>query len=185
LVKRTGVPKETIHYYIRSGILRKPRNTTVNSADYGESWVERIGIIRDMRENYFLPVPVIKRIFKHFRSLNPVQQTAAFLRHKYVRSLDQLLPSKDVDRVGFLEETGMSPAWLEKMEEWNIITPYVKGGGLRYSEDDLTLGRLMVDMDRFGLGPSKGVRSGTPQGDHGPVPRDVRPGTQTLREDAR
>jgi DNA-binding IclR family transcriptional regulator len=27
LVKRTGVPKETIHFYIREGLLRKPRKS--------------------------------------------------------------------------------------------------------------------------------------------------------------
>ena len=30
LVKRTGVPNETIHFYIREGLLRKPRKSSVN-----------------------------------------------------------------------------------------------------------------------------------------------------------
>ena len=34
VVKRTGVPKETIHFYIREGLLRKPHKSGVNIADY-------------------------------------------------------------------------------------------------------------------------------------------------------
>ncbi|MBT6613032.1 MAG: MerR family transcriptional regulator, partial [Deltaproteobacteria bacterium] len=46
LVKSTGVSKETIHYYIREGLLRKPRKTGRNVAQYGEEYVEQIRTIK-------------------------------------------------------------------------------------------------------------------------------------------
>ena len=60
LVKRTGVPKETIHFYIREGLLRKPRKSNVNSADYNENYVDQIQLIKNLRDNYYLPIPEIK-----------------------------------------------------------------------------------------------------------------------------
>ena len=65
LVKRTGVPKETIHFYIREGLLRKPRKSGVNAAEYNESYVDRIRLIKDLRDNFYLPIPEIKKI-EHF-----------------------------------------------------------------------------------------------------------------------
>ena len=55
LVKKTGVSKETIHYYIREGLLRKPRKFGKNVAEYNENHVEQIRIIKALRDNYFLP----------------------------------------------------------------------------------------------------------------------------------
>jgi hypothetical protein len=46
--------------------------------------------------------------------------------------------------------------WLAKMEEWRIITPEIRNGQKTYSQDDLTLGKVLVDMDRMGLGPKDG-----------------------------
>jgi DNA-binding transcriptional MerR regulator len=46
LVKITDVSKETIHYYIREGVLRKPRKTGKNTADYNETHVDQIRTIK-------------------------------------------------------------------------------------------------------------------------------------------
>ncbi len=62
LVKITGVSKETIHYYIREGVLQKSRKTGKNTADYNESHVDQIRTIKALRDNYFLPIPVIKKL---------------------------------------------------------------------------------------------------------------------------
>ena len=42
------------------------------------------------------------------------------------------------------------------MEEWGIINPEVRGGRKVYSQDDITLGKLIVEMDEVGLGVRDG-----------------------------
>ncbi len=42
------------------------------------------------------------------------------------------------------------------MEEWEIITPGVREGEKLYSQDDIMIGRLIVEMDEIGLGPKDG-----------------------------
>ena len=76
LVKKTGVPKETIHFYIREGLLRKPRKGGVNIADYHEGYVEQIQLIKDLRDNYYLPIPEIKKIIKNFKKVKNPKQMA-------------------------------------------------------------------------------------------------------------
>ncbi len=51
VVKRTGVPKETIHFYIREGLLRKPHKAGINHADYNENHVKQIRFIKELRNN--------------------------------------------------------------------------------------------------------------------------------------
>ena len=45
LVQRTRVSKETVHYYIREGLLPKPRKRGRNIAGYNDSYVEDIRLI--------------------------------------------------------------------------------------------------------------------------------------------
>jgi DNA-binding transcriptional MerR regulator len=54
LVKRTGVPKETIHFYLREGLLRKPRKSGVNIAEYTENHVKQIRFIKELRNNFYI-----------------------------------------------------------------------------------------------------------------------------------
>ena len=55
LVKRTQVSKETIHYYVREGLVPRPRKFAKNLASYNESYVERIRLIKELQDHHFLP----------------------------------------------------------------------------------------------------------------------------------
>ena len=96
LVKKTGVPKETIHFYIREGLLRKPRKSGFNTADYHEGYVEQIQLIKDLRDNYYLPIPEIKKIIKNFKKQSPTDQAISQFHSKYLRPLDILMSSRIV-----------------------------------------------------------------------------------------
>jgi DNA-binding transcriptional MerR regulator len=62
LVRRTGLKKETIHFYINNDLLPRPRKTERNVAYYDESYVESIRLIKELQQKYFLPLKVIKQI---------------------------------------------------------------------------------------------------------------------------
>ena len=62
LVRRTGLKKETIHFYINNDLLPKPRKTERNVAYYDDSYVERIKLIKELQLKYFLPLRVVKQI---------------------------------------------------------------------------------------------------------------------------
>ncbi len=157
LVKRTGVPKETIHFYIRQGLLRKPRKSGVNSAEYNESYVDQIQLIKDLRDNYYLPIPEIKKIVKDFRKQSPSDQAISQFRSRFFRPADRLFTNEIKGRDAFRQETGLEKKWLIKAEEWGVITPEVlEDGEVVYSPDDVAIGKLMVDMDRLGFGPKDG-----------------------------
>lgn len=156
LVKRTGVPKETIHFYIREGLLRKPRKSGVNAAEYNESYVEQIQLIKDLRDNYYLPIPEIKKIVKEFRKQSPSDRAISQFYSRFYRPADRLFATEVSGKEAFREATGLGLKWLNKAEEWGVITPGNRNGEMIYSSDDLAVGKLMVDMDRLGFGPKNG-----------------------------
>ena len=156
LTERTGVPKETIHYYLREGVLRKPHKKGKNRTDYNESYVEQIHIIKGLQDNYFLPLSVIKKIIKEQKRQSLLEKSSFQLLNEYFKPLERLLTGEIKGREAFQEVTGLSSTWLTKMEEWEVITAEIKNGQLVYSQDDIIIGKLLVDMDRLGFGPKDG-----------------------------
>jgi DNA-binding transcriptional MerR regulator len=155
LVHRTRVSKETVHYYIREGLLPKPRKQGRNIAEYDDGYVERIRFIKELQESYFFPLGVIKNILRNQKK-SPEVQSFLNLRREYFRPVDQFLPNEIAGEDPFRNETGLGRKWLAKMEEWKIINPELRDGLKVYSQDDITLGKLVVKMDNIGLGPKDG-----------------------------
>ena len=160
LAERTGAPKETIHYYLREGVLRKPRKKGKNRTDYNESYVEQIHIIKGLQDNYFLPLSVIKKIIKKQKRQSPSEKSSFQFLNEYFKPLERLLTSEITGRDAFQGATGLSSKWLTQMEEWEVITAKIKNGHPVYSQDDIIIGKLLVDMDRLGFGPKDGYDPG-------------------------
>ena len=155
LAQRTKVSKETVHYYIREGLLPKPRKRGRNIADYDQGYIERIRLIKELQDRYFLPLAIIKNIIK-YQKKSPEGQSLLGLRREYFRPVDQLLPNEIDGEEAFWKATGLARKWLGKMEEWGIINPEIRNGRKIYSQDDITLGKLLVEMDQVGIGVRDG-----------------------------
>lgn len=155
LVQRTQVSKETVHYYIREGLLPKPRKLGRNVADYDEHFIERIRLIKELQDRYYLPLAVIGNILKNQKKSSEGRSILS-LRREYFQPVDHLLPKEVSGEEAFLKATGLGKNWLGKMEEWGIISPEVVTGRKIYSQDDITIGKLVVKMDKIGLGVRNG-----------------------------
>jgi DNA-binding transcriptional MerR regulator/tetratricopeptide (TPR) repeat protein len=62
LASRSGVPRETIHFYLREGLLPRPRKAGRTVAYYDEGHLERLRLVRRLREEKYLPIAVIRRL---------------------------------------------------------------------------------------------------------------------------
>jgi len=155
LVQHSRVSKETVHFYIREGLLPKPLKRGRNIAEYDDSYVERIRFIKELQDRHFLPLAVIKNILKKQKKSSE-WQSLLNLRREYFRPIDQFLPNEILGEEHFLKVTGLGRKWLSKMEEWKIITPEIRNDQKVYAQDDITLGKLIVEMDTIGLGAVEG-----------------------------
>jgi DNA-binding transcriptional MerR regulator len=71
LSRRTGATVPTIKYYIREGLLPSGRPTAANQADYDESHVARLDLIRALREVAGLPVATIRATLEAMTAPGP------------------------------------------------------------------------------------------------------------------
>ena len=139
VVKRTGVPKETIHFYIREGLLRKPHKSGINIADYNENHVKQIRFIKELRDNYYFPIPLIRKIMRKVKK-QPASDRAFFELHsKYFRPADRMLTGEIVGKEAFHETTGLGRKWIDKAEQWGLIEPHMQDGRAVYSLDDVAV----------------------------------------------
>jgi DNA-binding transcriptional MerR regulator len=60
LVARSGVSRDTIHFYISEGLLPPPVRKSRNMAWYDTSHVEGLAVIKRLQEERFLPLKAIK-----------------------------------------------------------------------------------------------------------------------------
>jgi DNA-binding transcriptional MerR regulator len=149
LAKRTEVPKQTIHYYIRNGLLPKPRKLGSNSAEYDDSYVERIRLIKELQNDFFFPLPTIKKILWEHRSAT--KQAMLKLKSEFFRPVEQYLGTGVEGDEAFLAATGLAPRWLPQLQEWGLISSEVVNGVNIYSQDDICIGRVMVNMAKMGI----------------------------------
>lgn len=149
LAKRAELPKQTIHYYIRAGLLPKPRKLGSNSADYDESYVDRIRLIKELQNDFFLPLPTIKKIMWEHRSAS--KQAMLKLRTEYFRPVEHYLGTGVVGDEAFLKATGLAARWLPILKKWNLISSNTQDGQNVYSQDDIIVGKVMVSMAKLGI----------------------------------
>ncbi|MBU2551107.1 MAG: MerR family transcriptional regulator [Proteobacteria bacterium] len=157
LIEKTGVPKQTIHYYVRSGLLPKPRKLGPNSAEYSTVHVERIQLIKQLQENFFLPLSVIKKVLKKYKR-GVDSQALLKIKTGYFRPLDQLLAGRVRGEDTFLRATGLRPERLAQYETWGIITPEYIEGQKVYSYDDQVIGKAIAQFREIGMTDEKGFQ---------------------------
>jgi DNA-binding transcriptional MerR regulator len=157
LVTETGVSTETIQFYLREGVLPKPRKRGRAQADYGKHYIDLIDLIKDLQEKHFLPLAVIKKVIKRLKKISPSEEHYFRMQSEFFSPVGDLLSQQEVDGEDqFKEITGLGQKWLAKAEDWGIITPEKRNGEKVFSSEDVAIGKVMVEMGRIGMGPKDG-----------------------------
>lgn len=157
LVRETGIPRETIHYYSREGLLPKPKKSSRNQAEYGEDHIERLFLIKELQDRFFLPLSAIKKIIQEQKK-SKTPKSLIHIKTEYFNPLDQFLPEEIHGEEAFLKAIGLSPDRLADFEDWKIINPEIREGEKVYSHDDIKIGQTIGDLRRLGISYEKGFR---------------------------
>ena len=64
LAERADVPVATVRHYLREGLLPEPVKTSRNMAYYPPEFVERIRLIKQLQEERFMPLRVIRELLE-------------------------------------------------------------------------------------------------------------------------
>ena len=154
LVRRTGVQKETIRFYISNGLLPRPLKTKKNMAYYDETYVERIRLIKEFQLKRFLPLKVIKEIIHQtddelsaseldlIKAGGPSLFRLEELRREY----------EPVTLCDLSERTGLPPEEIVEMERCEIISSFTNGQGEKvYPDIDIRIAESFAEIRKGGL----------------------------------
>jgi DNA-binding transcriptional MerR regulator len=154
LVRRTGLKKETIHFYINNGLLPRPVKTERNVAYYDESYVERLKHIKELQQRYFLPLKVIREILVQ---TNAEMSTAEMdLLKVGVSGLIQLQELRRTYKPQTLDElsatTGLPKDEILEMERCEMISAVQGQNGTKvYQENDIKVIEAFAGIRKGGL----------------------------------
>ena len=142
LAKRTNTSKETIHYYLRIGLLKKPEKTSKNMAYYNASHVEQLILIRKLRTENYLPLSVIKKMMRDGEIL--VAESRINLAEELLykpQSSNQGGGKKPVASHG--HATSLSPERLKRYENAGLLLPSTRSGEPTYGWEDIRIAELL------------------------------------------
>jgi DNA-binding transcriptional MerR regulator len=141
LAERSGVPVATIRHYLREGLLPEPVKTSRNMAYYPPEFVDRIRLIKQLQEERFMPLRVIRELLERGDAEPERLQAMLDLEDRILeRALAgerERVPSDEVrDRYDIPREV------LDRLAELGILSP----NGVGYSPSDV---RIIEAITRF------------------------------------
>jgi DNA-binding transcriptional MerR regulator len=138
LAEASGVSAGTIKHYLREGLLPEPVRTSRNMAYYPPEFVDRIRLIKQLQEERFMPLKLIKSV------LDEDPDRARALVELEDRILERALQN-DQSRVSAAElrkRCGVPQEVIDRLAELEIITPSRRGYGPRDVEIVEAIGRF-------------------------------------------
>jgi DNA-binding transcriptional MerR regulator len=142
LADRSDVSVGTIKHYLREGLLPEPVKTSRNMAYYPEEFVERIRLIKQLQEERFMPLRLIKSM------LDDEPERARALIELEDRILEHALQGEGQTRVSAAEvrrRYEIPQEVLDRLAELEVLTPSSRG----YSKSDV---RIIEAISRFRAG---------------------------------
>jgi DNA-binding transcriptional MerR regulator len=141
LAEASGVPVPTIKHYLREGLLPEPLKTSRNMAYYPPEFVERIGLIKRLQEERFMPLKAIKAV------LDEDPERARALLELEDRILERALGEgrTRTSAAEVRERYGIPREVLDRLEQIELLSPNSRG----YSSSDV---RIIEAISRFRAG---------------------------------
>jgi DNA-binding transcriptional MerR regulator len=141
LAEASGVSAGTIKHYLREGLLPEPVKTSRNMAYYPPELVDRIRLIKQLQEERFMPLKLIRRILDE----DPERARALVELEDKILERAQGRERSRVSRGEVEKRYGIPREALERLEEIGVLTPNSRG----YAERDV---QILEAISRFRAG---------------------------------
>jgi DNA-binding transcriptional MerR regulator len=141
LARASGVSAATIKHYLREGLLPEPVKTSRNMAYYPAEFVDRIRMIKQLQEERYMPLRVIKDLLEEDpdRARALIELGDRLLEHALAGESGRVSAAEVRDRYDVPQDV------LERLAELEVLTPDDDG----YSPSDV---RIVEAISRFRAG---------------------------------
>jgi DNA-binding transcriptional MerR regulator len=144
LSERSGVPVATIHHYLREGLLPEPVKTSRNMAYYPPEFVERLRVIKQLQEERFMPLKVIRELLDR-GDADPDRLRAMLEMEDRILSSALEGERTRTSATEVRERYEMPKEVLDRLAELEVLSPNSRG----YSPSDV---RVIEAISRFRAG---------------------------------
>jgi DNA-binding transcriptional MerR regulator len=158
LADAAGVSAGTIKHYLREGLLPEPVKTSRNMAWYPPEFVERVRLIKQLQEERFLPLKVIRDVLEQGEAEDGPERLRALIELED-RVLERALSgqeSKALSAREVRERYGLPEEALERLEKLEVLTPHGHGGSKRYGPADVQIIEAVSRMRASGYSEALG-----------------------------
>jgi DNA-binding transcriptional MerR regulator len=141
LAEASGVSAATIKHYLREGLLPEPVKTSRNMAYYPSEFVERIRMIKQLQEERYMPLRVIRDLLEEDpdRARALIELGDKLLEHALAGESQRISAAEVRHRYDVPKDV------LDRLAELEVLTPDKDG----YSPTDV---RIVEAISRFRAG---------------------------------
>lgn len=152
LVRLSGVSKQTIHFYLREGLLLSPIRTSKNMAYYDESTVDDIRFIKELQEKRYLPLMVIKEVLKAKREgHDQIEEDHLILFDHLFEQAQGDGADQKFDETSFLAKTCLTEQELSQLIQMELISPSPEVGNRQFDGFDLAVTEGLKGLMDMGM----------------------------------
>lgn len=145
VAERTGVPIATIKFYIREGLLPRPRTAGRTVGRYDHAFVTRLELVRELRNRFRLSLREIATLLQEAGpGANLTELELRLLARERLdgaidptHSQPPLLPGR------LLERSGLPAADVAELERYGLLTPIKIDGAVVYAERDARIAEVV------------------------------------------
>lgn len=158
LIRESGLPRKTIHYYISEGLLPPGRKTGRNTAVYGREHQDRLQEICILREQKFLPVKAIKAYYngEAVTELSQVQQTALRDLRLYLPEFIRPGSEQYLNYDSVVPAGSISQSELDELVSERLIELVDNEGEWLVSKEDAVVLESWLVLKEIGFSPENG-----------------------------
>jgi DNA-binding transcriptional MerR regulator len=158
LVRQSGLPRETIHFYIQQGLLPEPIKTGRNTALYSLEHLERLGRIRELQEKQFLPLKAIRAVLDESANEDFTPEQEDLVR-RVRATLDGWAHAQQRPSVALADfvPSRVPRGELRELVDAGLVRVHGRGDQGALSEDDAVILECWAQFKEAGLGPDRGV----------------------------
>jgi DNA-binding transcriptional MerR regulator len=134
LARASGVRRETIHFYLREGLLPPPDKVNARVAYFDAGHLARLQLIKELQRAH-LPLAVIREQLDGFHGLSP----EALIDHalpKLIEFLNIDGEESELSAAAVAERAGLTEEQLVDLETLGVLRPAVVDGHRIYTQAD-------------------------------------------------
>lgn len=157
---RTGTPIATIKFYIREGLLPRPRTAGRTVGRYDAAFVSRLELIRELRSRFRLSLREIADILAEAGPGATLTEIELRLRarERLDGAIDPAFAEPPVPHERLIERASLVPADVAELTRLGLLTPIKVDGAVVYAERDARIAEVVGALRSSGYNERLGFK---------------------------